>query len=112
EADRFGKRTTLPSGCIKNLTRSPDVNPRCSRIAFGIVAWPFLVIADSNGCFHYIPANVILASLIRCQAQDRTAAARPGGSHRIAAYKLLSSRFSSADPPTLPPRRLWPKKRR
>ena len=78
EADRFGKRTTLPSGCIKNLTRSPDVNPRCSRIAFGIVAWPFLVIADFNGFFHYIPANVILTSLITCQAQDRTAAVCAG----------------------------------
>jgi hypothetical protein len=58
EADRFGKRTTLPSGCIKNLTRSPDFNPRCSRIAFGIVAWPFVVIADSNGSSHYILVNV------------------------------------------------------
>ena len=74
EADRFGKRTTLPSGCIKNLTRSPDFNPRCSLIAFGIVAWPFVVIADSKRLFHYIPANVILTSLITCQAQDRTAA--------------------------------------
>src|ERR1700730_9064662 len=42
EAGRFGKRTTLPSGCMKNLTQSPGFNPRCSRIAFGIVAWPFL----------------------------------------------------------------------
>jgi hypothetical protein len=29
------------------LTRSPDFNARYSRIAFGIVAWPLAVIADS-----------------------------------------------------------------
>jgi hypothetical protein len=38
EAGRFGKRTTLPSACMKNLTRSPGFKPRWSRIAFGIVA--------------------------------------------------------------------------
>jgi hypothetical protein len=43
----FGKSTTLPSGCMKNFTRSPGLSPRCSRIAFGIVAWPLLVMADS-----------------------------------------------------------------
>src|SRR6266576_6742257 len=37
-AGSFGKRTTVPSGCTKNLTRSPGFNRRCSRIAFGIVA--------------------------------------------------------------------------
>ncbi len=46
-ADLFGNRTTLPSGCTKNLTRSPALRPRRSRIAFGIVACPFVVIADS-----------------------------------------------------------------
>jgi hypothetical protein len=59
-AGRFGKSTTLPSGCTKNLTRSPGFNRRCSRIAFGIVAWPFVVIADSMIGYHYICQNVIL----------------------------------------------------
>jgi hypothetical protein len=27
EAGRFGKRTTLPSGCMKNLSRSPGFKP-------------------------------------------------------------------------------------
>src|SRR5258708_36800938 len=43
DAGSFGNRTTLPSGCTKNLTRSPGFNRRCSRMAFGIVAWPLLV---------------------------------------------------------------------
>jgi hypothetical protein len=47
EADTLGRRTTLPSGCRKNLTRSPGFSRRCSRIALGIVAWPLRVIADS-----------------------------------------------------------------
>src|SRR6202048_1641883 len=46
-AGRFSKRTTLPSGCMKNLSRWPGFNPRCSRMAFGIVACPLLVSADS-----------------------------------------------------------------
>src|SRR6516164_3015716 len=47
DAGRFGNRTTLPSGCMKNLSLSPRFNPRCSRMNFGIVACPLLVIADS-----------------------------------------------------------------
>jgi hypothetical protein len=47
DAGNFGRRTTLPSGCTKNLTRSPGFNPRCLRTALGIVACPFTVIADS-----------------------------------------------------------------
>src|SRR5271165_247956 len=47
EAGIFGNRTTLPSGCTKNLTLSPGFNRRWSRMAFGIVAWPLAVIDDS-----------------------------------------------------------------
>src|SRR5262245_47252839 len=47
EAGRFGNRTTLPSGCTKNFTRSPGFSPRYSRMGFGIVAWPLTVMADS-----------------------------------------------------------------
>jgi len=47
DAGRFGSSTTEPSGFKKNFTRSPDLSPRWSRIAFGMVAWPLLVIADS-----------------------------------------------------------------
>jgi hypothetical protein len=46
-AGSFGRSTTLPSGWTKNFTRSPGRSPRYSRIAFGIVAWPLLVIAES-----------------------------------------------------------------
>src|SRR5258706_14916432 len=38
ETGTFGSRTTLPSGCTKNFTRSPGFKPRWSRIDFGIVA--------------------------------------------------------------------------
>src|SRR6202048_444105 len=62
-AGRFGKRTTLPSGCMKNLSRSPGFNPRCSRMAFGIVAWPLLVSADSMddllAPYHFIKCNTL-----------------------------------------------------
>src|SRR5215471_1989827 len=58
-AGSFGSKTTVPSGCKKNFNRSPGFNPRCSRISFGIVAWPFTVIADSIGASHYIFNNVI-----------------------------------------------------
>jgi hypothetical protein len=47
DAEIFGNNTTLPSGCTKNLTRSPGCSPRCSRMDFGIVACPLTVIADS-----------------------------------------------------------------
>src|SRR6266478_6261562 len=47
EAGIFGNRTTLPSGCTKNLTLSPGFNRRWSRMGLGIVAWPLAVIADS-----------------------------------------------------------------
>ncbi len=47
-ADRFGSRTTLPSGCTKNLTRSPGFSRRCSRMALGIVACPLAVMAAST----------------------------------------------------------------
>jgi hypothetical protein len=59
EAESFGKRTTLPSGCKKNLTRSPGFKWRCSRIAFGIVAWPLTVIAESIMDPHYLCPDVI-----------------------------------------------------
>src|SRR5260370_23122684 len=60
EAGSFGKRTTLPSGCTKNLTRSPGFNRRCSRMAFGIVAWPLAVIADSMvPPLHFIECNTL-----------------------------------------------------
>ena len=48
----------MPSGWTKNFTRSPGFKRRCSRIAFGIVAWPLTVIADSMFP-HYIIINVI-----------------------------------------------------
>ena len=54
DAGTFGRRTTLPSGCMKNLTRSPGFSRKCSRIAFGIVACPLVVIADSTVHLHYI----------------------------------------------------------
>lgn len=38
EAGSFGRITTLPSGCTKNLTRSPGFTPSCFRIALGMVA--------------------------------------------------------------------------
>src|SRR5208283_5164391 len=47
ETGSLGSRTTVPSGWTKNFTRSPGFSRRCSRIAFGIVAWPLTVIADS-----------------------------------------------------------------
>src|SRR5690242_15291361 len=43
----LGKRTTVPSGWTKNLTRSPGFNCRWSRMGLGIVACPLLVSADS-----------------------------------------------------------------
>jgi hypothetical protein len=57
ETGSLGRRTTVPSGCIKNFARSPGFKRRCSRIAFGIVAWPLTVIADSMFP-HYIIINV------------------------------------------------------
>jgi hypothetical protein len=45
--EAWAKMTTLPSGCTKNLTRSPGFSRRCLRIAFGIVSCPSTVIADS-----------------------------------------------------------------
>src|SRR5215510_4498538 len=58
-AGSLGRRTTVPSGCRKNLTRSPGLSRRCFRIAFGIVAWPLTVIADSIAPSHYISIKVI-----------------------------------------------------
>src|SRR5205807_7916111 len=69
EAEIFGNNTTLPSGCTKNLIRSPGCSPRCSRMAFGMVAWPLTVIADSMFFPHYILANVIPQPLSARQAR-------------------------------------------
>jgi hypothetical protein len=52
------------------LTRSPGFSRRCSRIAFGIVAWPFVVIADSMIGYHYIFQNVILETFPRVKQPD------------------------------------------
>src|ERR1700736_6259147 len=84
EAGRFGKRTTLPSGCIKNLTRSPGFNRRCSRIAFGIVAWPFSVIADSIRVSHYILEKVIphTCARVNLRVSLRQRCAPPCGTHQ------------------------------
>jgi hypothetical protein len=47
DGGRLGKRTMLPSGWMKNFTRSPGFNPRRSRIDLGMVTRPFIVMADS-----------------------------------------------------------------
>src|SRR5215469_10033073 len=63
EAGSFGKSTTVPSGCTKNFTRSPGFNRRCSRIAFGIVACPLTVIADSIAPpLHFNRCNTTLSA--------------------------------------------------
>src|ERR1017187_4931839 len=76
EAGSFGSRTTVPSGCTKNLTRSPGLRWRCSRMAFGIVAWPLLVIADSMlSPLHFLECNTTFGGsqtgLLARQISDR-----------------------------------------
>jgi hypothetical protein len=99
----------LPSGCMKNLTRSPGFNPRCSRIAFGIVAWSFVVIADStiqpplhypkgdtlarcvNGAAHFV-RRMIFRHEHLFDAANRVH--HPVSSRRVCAALLIKARFS------------------
>src|SRR5208282_1909028 len=72
EAGSFGKSTTLPSGCTKNLTRSPGFNRRCSRMALGIVAWPLLVSAESMlPPLHSGECNTISAAVRQAEPSDQ-----------------------------------------
>ena len=48
EEGMVGRTTTVPSGWMKNLSRSPGLIPRCSRIALGMVTCPFLLTLDST----------------------------------------------------------------
>jgi hypothetical protein len=45
-------------GWMKYLTRAPGSSFRCSRIAFGIVVWPFAVIVDSMS-FRFLTLHVM-----------------------------------------------------
>src|ERR1017187_9278031 len=76
ETGILGNRKTVPLGCTKNLTRSPGLRWRCSRMAFGIVAWPLLVIADSMlSPLHFLECNTTFGGsqtgLLARQISDR-----------------------------------------
>ena len=76
ETGILGNRKTVPSGCTKNFTLSPGLRWRCSRMAFGMVAWPLLVIADSTVApLHFLECNTTFggsqAGLPASQISDR-----------------------------------------
>lgn len=56
----FRRRATLPSERMKNVTRSPDLKRRYSRISNGIVIRPLVVTSDSV----FIPVILLVGSTI------------------------------------------------